>query len=125
MAKIVVIDDESAICELVQRIFEGVHEVSWETDPEKALDLVERTRPDLILLDIKMPKIDGVQLLAAIKEKNALQKVIMITGYGEIRTAMESMNLGARDYVTKPFDMEYLKKSVEGCLEPSFKEKDK
>lgn len=118
MAKIMVIDDEQGVCDLLRKVFEPEgYEVKTEIDPVKALELVEKEKPNCILLDIKMPKIDGIELLSKIKQFNKDISVIMITGYGNLESAMESMKLGAYDYITKPFDLEFIKNMVKRCLE--------
>lgn len=115
--KMVVIDDEEGVCSLLERVFkrEGF-EVKTELDPYKGIDLVDEFRPDVVIVDVKMPGIDGVDVCAKIKaiEKNIV--VIMITAYGELQTAMEAMRVGAFDYITKPFDVEFIKKVVLDAL---------
>jgi len=117
MAKVLIIDDEQSICELLTRILKAEHEVKASQDPEEALKLVESYKPDCILLDIKMPKIDGVEVLSRIKALDPKIGAIMITGYGNLQTAMESMKLGAFDYITKPFGLDFVKGLVNRCLE--------
>ncbi len=117
-AKIMVIDDEPAVCEMLRKFFgQFDYEVMVESEPEKALQRVKDFNPECILMDIKMPRFGGVDLLARIKEHNPSIGVIMITGYGELQTAMESMKLGAFDYITKPFDLNFIKNLVAACLQ--------
>jgi DNA-binding NtrC family response regulator len=117
MAKIVIIDDEIDICMLLRKILsEEGYVIKAETDPVKALAIVEEENPDCVLLDIKMPKMSGVEVLSAIKDLNRNTPVIMITGYGTLENAMESMKLGAYDYITKPFDIDYIKNMVTHAL---------
>ncbi|MFH1791727.1 MAG: response regulator [Candidatus Omnitrophota bacterium] len=119
MPKVVVIDDEPGICELLEKAFtEDGCEVVAVTDSEKAVETVEKEKPDCILLDIKMPKIDGIDVLSRIKGLSRSAPVIMITGYGSLETAMESMKLGAYDYITKPFDLDFVKTLVRHSMEP-------
>lgn len=116
--KIIVIDDEQGICDLLKRIFESEgYEIKTETDPLKGIQLAEEDNPDCVLLDIKMPAMDGIDVLSKIKDYNKNIGVIMITGYGNIESAMESMKLGAYDYITKPFDIDFIKNLVKRCLE--------
>ena len=117
MAKILIIDDEQSICELPTRILKDEHEVKSSLDPEEALSLIESDKPDCVLLDIKMPKLDGVEVLSRIKVIAPSIGVIMITGYGNLETAMETMRIGAFDYITKPFDLDFIKNLVKRCLE--------
>ena len=116
--KIVVIDDEQGVTELLQKVFtmDG-YIVRTENYSEKGLELVKNEKPDIVLLDIKMPNIDGIEVLSRIKETEKDVIVIMITGYGSLETAMESMKSGAFDYITKPFDINFIKELVARSLE--------
>ena len=80
---------------------------------EEALSTLETKRPDLILLDIIMPGMDGMETLKKIKEKNRKQQVVMITATKTVKTAVEAMKLGAFDYLTKPFDVNEITQVVE------------
>ncbi len=115
--KLMIIDDEQSVCTLLTRVFapEG-YEVTSETDCEKALETIKNNRPDCVLLDIKMPKMDGVDMLTAIAKMYKDVAVIMITAYGNLETAMESMKLGAYDYITKPFDLDFIKTVVKSAM---------
>jgi len=107
--KILAIDDEPNIRHLVRNEFllEGFEVVTAENG-EEGLRAFGRERFDLVLLDIKLPGINGLEVLRNLKRKTPSVPVIMITAYGEIQTAVESMKLGARDYVTKPFKLSEL-----------------
>lgn len=117
MSKILIIDDEQSIGELLTRVLKDEHEVKAIQDAGEALKIIESYKPDCVLLDIKMPKIDGMEILTKIKSADVNIGVIMITGYGNLQTAMESMKLGAFDYITKPFDLDFIKGLVNRCLE--------
>ena len=115
--RLMVIDDEPTVCEMLCKFFEQCgYEVVSESDPEKALQRVKVFNPGCILMDIKMPRVSGVDLLARIKGHDPAVGIIMITGHGELETAIESMKLGAFDYVTKPFDLNFIKNLVALCL---------
>ncbi len=119
MAKsIMIIDDERGVCDILSRLFsdEG-YEVSHSTNPLEGIELVKKGKPDCVLLDIKMPHMDGIDVLAKLKGFDKDLKVIMITGFGNLETAMESMKLGAADYITKPFDLEVIKRLVKKVIE--------
>jgi two-component system response regulator AtoC len=112
-----VIDDEQGVCDILKRLFEQEkYDVSTHNDPEKALEALFRDKPHGVLLDIKMPKMDGIEVLSRVKQFDPRIKVIMITGYGNIENAMESMKLGAYDYITKPFDLDFIKSLVKRAL---------
>jgi DNA-binding NtrC family response regulator len=119
MAKknIVVVDDEIEICKMLSIFFtqEG-YNVTYFTDPEEALNAVMKKSPDLILLDIKMPKMDGIELCEKIKKKDKSIRIIIITAYGDVKRAVESMRSGASDLIEKPMDLKSLLKAVKECL---------
>jgi len=104
--KILAIDDEKNIRHLISNEFslEGF-EVVTAASGEEGLKLFNSRMFDMVLLDIKLPRLSGIEILKQMKQKSPATEVIMITGYGDIRTAVESIKLGARDYVTKPFKL--------------------
>jgi DNA-binding NtrC family response regulator len=107
--KILAIDDEPNIRRLIQNEFqlEGF-EVTIAKDGEEGLALFDQQIFDIVLLDIKLPRMSGIEVLRKLKRKAPLTEVFMITGYGDIKTAVESLKLGAREYITKPFKLEEL-----------------
>ncbi|MDZ8030477.1 sigma-54 dependent transcriptional regulator [Nostoc sp. DedSLP04] len=113
MAKILIIDDEKALRQAMAQILkdEG-HDVVEAGDGEQGLKMIQQditSRPDLVFLDLKMPKIQGNAVLKALGSKTLFEvPVIVMTAYGTSRTAIEAMQLGAYDYLTKPFDLEDL-----------------
>lgn len=104
--RLLIVDDEPDMLSLLKRTIS--RELDWEimttTSAKKALDLMEQTPADLALLDIKMPGMDGIEMLTRIKEKNPSPAVVMMTAYGVIELAVESIKKGAYDFITKPFD---------------------
>ncbi len=107
--KILAIDDEKNIRHLIQSEFtlEGF-DVTTAGSGEEGLARLDRERFDMVFLDIKLPEMDGIETLRKLKQKSSGTEVIMITGHGEIESAVASMKLGARDYVTKPFKLDEL-----------------
>ncbi len=107
--KILAIDDEPNIRRLIQNEFqlEGF-EVTIAKDGEEGLALFDQQTFDIVLLDIKLPRMSGIEVLRKLKRKSPLTEVFMITGYGDIKTAVESLKLGAREYITKPFKLDEL-----------------
>jgi DNA-binding NtrC family response regulator len=107
--KILAIDDEKNIRHLISNEFsiEGF-EVVTAASGEDGLKLLDNQKFDVVLLDIKLPKMNGIETLKQIRKKSSATEVIMITGYGDIRSAVESIKLGARDYITKPFKLDEL-----------------
>ena len=107
--KILAIDDEKNILHLIKNEFsEEGFEVTTALSGEEGLKIAEKQKFDLIFLDLKLPKISGLETLRRLKQKSSSTEVIMITGHGEIKSAIESIKLGARDYITKPFKLDEL-----------------
>jgi len=116
--RILVIDDEAYVRDLMMEVFtrEGFL-VKTASDGETGLDLACTGAFDLILLDLKLPKINGLTLLRSIMERDPDTIVVVITAYGSIETAIQAMKLGAYDYVTKPFEIDQLLLIVNRALE--------
>lgn len=117
MAKILVLDDVEDAVILVKKILtrQG-HEVHIFTEEEEAIDFVKYNSVDLAILDIKLKKMSGIQVLAEIKKLQAGIKVIMLTGYPTIETAREAIDLGAGEYCVKPIDKQELEEKVAEVL---------
>jgi DNA-binding NtrC family response regulator len=109
LGTVLAVDDEQNIRRLIRNEFtlEG-YDVTTARSGEEGLSLIEQKQFDVILLDIKLPKLNGIDVLRKIKEMSGTSEVIMITGYGDIQSAVDSLKLGARDYVTKPFKLDDL-----------------
>lgn len=119
-ALILVVDDEGAIRYSVSKTLERVgYEVHTAASGEEALEMMHNTNYDVVLTDIRMPGISGVDLLARIKEESADIVVILMTGYASLGTAVESLRLGAHDYLIKPSSSEDIRESVSRGIERS------
>ncbi|MFN0032586.1 MAG: sigma-54-dependent transcriptional regulator, partial [Flavobacteriales bacterium] len=106
MARILVIDDEPAIRKALKEILEyEKYEVTEAEDGPTALKLVDKETFDLIFCDIKMPRMDGIEVLQKLKEKGVESPVIIITGHGTVETAVEALRAGAYDFIQKPLDL--------------------
>jgi len=117
-SKILVVDDEKLIrWSLEQNLTKEGYEVITAEGGKECLKLVKEELPDLILLDIHLPGMDGMDVLKIIKEINKDALVIMITAYGAVETAVRAMKLGAYDFVEKPFNMEKIKVIIKKALE--------
>ncbi|MEW6220006.1 MAG: sigma-54 dependent transcriptional regulator [Thermodesulfobacteriota bacterium] len=115
--KILVIDDEQHMrLALLEALRRGGYDVLLAEDGRFALEMVARERPDLVISDIRMPEMDGLELLARIRETDASLPVVMITGYGTVETAVQAMKLGAADYIMKPFPVEVIEETVARVL---------
>ncbi|RCK73615.1 MAG: Copper-sensing two-component system response regulator CpxR [Ignavibacteriae bacterium] len=107
--KILFVDDDEALRILVksQLITEGF-EVDTADDGDTALEMIKKSNYDLILLDIKMQRLDGIETLKKLREYGCRARVIMLTAVTELNTAINSIKLGANDYITKPYEIEDL-----------------
>ena len=114
---ILIVDDEKDFCTILSdSLSQDKYRVVTAFNGKTGLELAKKERPDLMLLDIKMPGMDGIEVLRKIKKMKKEIVVIMFTGYGTLETAREAMKLGAYDYVTKPVDLFLLKSLVEEVL---------
>jgi len=116
--KILVADDEQSMREFLEIMFkkEGYH-VSLAPNGEEVLKLAEKEIFDLVLLDIRMPRLDGISVLKKLKAISPETIVIMITAYASADTAIKAMKEGAYDYITKPFKVEEIKLIIKNALE--------
>src|SRR5688500_876032 len=102
--KVLIVDDEPEALENCRRILNRLqYECFTERDPRRALDLLERERPGLVLTDLCMPGMDGIGLLDAAKRLDPEVRVVLLTAYATVQTAVTAMRQGALDYLTKPF----------------------
>ncbi|MFO7819690.1 MAG: response regulator [Halanaerobacter sp.] len=114
--KILIVDDEKNIRLTLRKCLEEDYKVVTAVNGEDALNQFEAEKFKVILLDLKLPGLDGFEVLEKIKEKDQTVKVIMITGYGSVETAVESMKLGAIDYLRKPFTPDEIKEIVKEVI---------
>lgn len=114
---ILVIDDEKGICAFFEKVLtkEG-YRVLTALSGDRGLAIIKMEKPDMVLLDLKMPGMDGIEVLRQIKKIDKNIVVIILTAYGTMETARMAMRLGAFDYLTKPFDLEYVKAVVKDGL---------
>ncbi|MFC1496516.1 response regulator [Candidatus Margulisiibacteriota bacterium] len=113
MKKIVVIDDEDSICNMLKKFLEKKgYRTFTATSVAAGIKIIKEERPHITLLDIRMPEKNGVEALKEIKEIDSEIGVIMITAVKEEGTAKKCMELGAYDYITKPFELEYLDEAL-------------
>lgn len=101
--RVLTVDDEEVVCESIRRVLsaEG-YDVSTSTSSRAGLELLRKEHFDLLLLDIKMPEMDGIEMLRAARDISPETEVLIITGYATIETAVEAIKLGAFDYLEKP-----------------------
>ncbi len=114
---ILVVDDEESLRTVLssELINEG-YEVRTAADGDDAIVEMRNADFDLVLLDIKMPRMNGFEVLKHIKENHARSKVVMLTGFADLKNAIESKKLGADDFVSKPYDLVDLLTTIERVL---------
>ena len=116
--RIVVIDDEvNAAAALETLLREDGYEVAKANDGRSGLLLIEKQEPDVVLTDLRMPEMDGIELLTRIKQIRPETMVVLMTAYGTVKTAVKAMKLGAEDYLPKPIDVEELEVILQKTLE--------
>ena len=117
--KILIVDDEKDMLVLLQRIIEEetAYAVRSETDPMRALERFKQQPCDLVVTDMKMPRMSGIQLLQALKKISPSVGVILLTAYGTIDSAVEAIRKGAYDYITKPFQRERILLTIGKAME--------
>lgn len=116
---LMIVDDELIVRKsLADWLKEEGFDILTAEDGYKAIDLVEKEKVDCVILDLKMPGIDGIQVLKEIRARRPDTKVIMITAYGTIQNAVEAMKIGASDYITKPFDPKEIVDSIKRAIFP-------
>jgi two-component system cell cycle response regulator len=117
-AKILIIDDIPDTVDIVQKLFESEgHEVYTAFTGEEGIRKANQIKPDVILLDINLPGIDGNMALRKIKRENPDQTVVMLTAYATVDNAIRALKEGASDFVKKPFEMDHLVHIINRCFE--------
>lgn len=120
MPKILIIEDEAAIRRVLVKILaeeNSAYEVEEAEDGLAGMDLIKKEDYDLVLCDIKMPKMDGVEVLEAAKKIKPETPFVMISGHGDLDTAVNTMKIGAYDYISKPPDLNRLLNTVRNALD--------
>lgn len=117
-ASILLVDDEESIRKSLARELElEQFTVSTVANGSEAIKALENWEYDLVITDLMMPGVNGLKVLEVVKKANALTSVIILTGYGDMQSAVEALRLGADDFVRKPFDIEELVYRIQHCLE--------
>lgn len=114
---ILIVDDESAVLALLRRILSTEDaEILEARSGAQALEIARRTGLDLVILDVRLPDVSGVEVLRRVRRIDGKLPVIMITSYGSAETVRASMRLGAFDYLTKPFDNQEVRRIAREAL---------
>ena len=114
---VLIVDDEDALRTILSgELTSSGYEVATAADGDEGIEQVKSQKFDLVLLDIKMPKVDGFEVLKFIKKERPGVKVIMLTGFADLKNAIESKRYGAEDFVSKPYDLVDLLTTIERVL---------
>ena len=119
--KILVVDDDPAARRIIVQLFEASAEVLEASNGADALKMVEAQRPRLMILDMTMPGMSGLEVLKARQTSAVAVVTLVVTGRDDIELAKQALALGAAEYITKPFDLDRLLGEVERILRPSGK----
>src|SRR6266498_5856936 len=118
MSKLLLIDDETDVQYSFRRIFDSPEiEIETASSGEEGLKLIPKFKPDIVMMDVRMGGLSGLETLRRLRQTDAKLPVIIMTAYGTTQTAIEAMKLGAYDYLLKPFDVPKLKALVFNALE--------
>ena len=116
--RLLIVEDEDTLCESLKRVFmRDGYDVDIADSAESAFKLLEHRSYDLIITDIILPGISGIELLTRYRKTNPAQKVIVITAYASLVTAVESIKAGACDFIIKPLMHDEMKKAVRKALD--------
>jgi DNA-binding NtrC family response regulator len=118
MGHILAVDDEPDMLTLIKMIIEGYsdHQVTTTNNPMEVAELLSKERFDLIITDLKMPGMDGMELLELAKKYDNEVMILMVTAFGSLESAEEAVTKGAFDYISKPFRKEQLLLSVDKAM---------
>lgn len=118
MSNLLIVDDEQSYRQLLTLVFQGDgHDIRTASNGREALQMLEKSPADIIISDVKMPDMDGIEMLRAVRETQPDLGVILMTAFASVETAREAFKLGADDFIQKPFDVEELKLIVKKTLE--------
>jgi DNA-binding response OmpR family regulator len=115
--RILVVDDENSLRAALSTLLKDQgYDVSTAEDGDVAIEMLSSRSFDLILLDLKMPNVDGHEVLRFVKDKDPETKVIMLTGFADLKNALDSKGLGADNFIAKPFDRRELLRAIHRIL---------
>ena len=114
--RVLVADDEEGIRESLHLILGEEYEVAFAADGQEALTQLTRDHFDLALLDIKMPKLDGLEVMKRLNQQKIQTPVLVLTAYQSVELAKEAVKLGALDYLPKPFEREQVLRAIQEVL---------
>ncbi|WP_417392930.1 sigma-54-dependent transcriptional regulator [Gimesia sp.] len=120
MSKLLIVDDEESICWGLSQLGESLgHQVRMASSAEQALKFAEEERPDVVVMDVRLPGMDGLTAMEGLYDRIGSVPVIVITAYGDLQTAVEAVRKGAFDYIVKPFDLNQMERVLEKAIDES------
>ncbi|HAH43402.1 MAG TPA: sigma-54-dependent Fis family transcriptional regulator, partial [Planctomycetaceae bacterium] len=120
MSKLLIVDDEESICWGLSQLGESLgHQVRMASSAEQALKFAEEDRPDVVVMDVRLPGMDGLTAMEGLYDRIGSVPVIVITAYGDLQTAVEAVRKGAFDYIVKPFDLNQMERVLEKAIDES------
>src|SRR5262245_54235955 len=117
MSHVLIVDDEESICWGLRRLLTASgHDVDVASSAEEALEIAAERRPELVVLDVRLPGMDGLTAMVRLQKLAAGAPIVVITAFGNLETAVAAVRGGAFDYLTKPFDVEQVAAVVDRAL---------
>jgi len=113
---ILIVDDELGPRESLYQVLNPNYKVVMANNGREGLDLFESMAPDMVISDIRMPSMNGIELMKAIHDRSPDTPFVLITGYGTLETAQEALRYGATDYISKPYNIEQIRQLVRKTL---------
>jgi CheY-like chemotaxis protein len=112
MKRILIVDDNGVVQDILRQFFEPRYTVQLAANAATALGMIVRQPPDVVLLDVKMPGLDGLSLLRTLRETGVAMPVFIMTGYDSLQVAQDALDAGANAYLPKPFDLLHLDRLI-------------
>jgi len=116
MRRILIVDDNGVVQDILRQFFEGRYTVQTASNASQALSLIVRMKPDVVLLDVKMPGLDGLSLLKSLRDTGVTTPIFVMTGYDSLQVAQDALNSGANAYLPKPFDLLHLDRLIADAI---------
>lgn len=115
--KVLIVDDDRDICEYMRTMLEATgYEVATLSDPTRAVDRIREEEFHVLIIDLMMPKMDGIELIQRIRKVDSDVAIVVFTGYPSVETAVDALKLNVSDYVKKPFDMDDFREKIADIL---------
>ena len=112
MKRLLIVDDNAVVQDVLKEFFQDRFEIQLAPNASQALSSIVRQVPDLVLLDVKMPGLDGLSLLRSLRETGVAVPIFLMTGYDSRQVAQDAMSSGANAYLPKPFDLLHLDRLI-------------